>query len=155
MKCSNCRRPLVVAGHRTKEYRDDSGRVYKTRRSATYRKCPCRVAVPAKVAMSTMNRPVHRVPGYNVDAIDVAAGLRELKVCGYHEPKTIMVIEHALMRWARGEEEAARKGAIDRSFHGINLTCWLRVLAAAMASAVSRPSPPAPSPSVSNRRCRR
>jgi hypothetical protein len=46
-----------------------------------------------------------------------------------------MVIEYALMRWARGEEEAAKRGAIDRSFHGISFTCWLRVLAAARASA--------------------
>lgn len=84
-----------------------------------------------------MNRPVQRVPGYNVDRIDVAAGLRELKTCGYDEPETVMVIEYALRRWARGEEEAARRGAIDRSFHGINLTCWLRVLAAAMAYADS------------------
>lgn len=82
-----------------------------------------------------MNRPSHRVPGYNVDRLDIAAGLRELKACGYTEPHTVMVIEYALMRWARGEEKAAQIGAIDRSFHGINLTCWLRVLAAAMAYA--------------------
>ena len=80
-----------------------------------------------------MNRPSQRIPGYNVDCIDVAAGLRELKVCGYEEPQTVMVIEYALMRWARGEEDQAQRGALDRSFHGINLTCWLRVLAAAMA----------------------
>lgn len=80
------------------------------------------------------NRPVQRVPGFNVDRINMAAGLRELTACGYTEPRTVMVIEHALMRWARGEEEAAQKGAIDRSFHGINLTCWLRVLAAARAA---------------------
>jgi hypothetical protein len=84
-----------------------------------------------------MNRPVQRVPGYNVDRVDVAAGLKELKACGYDAPETIMVIEYALMRWARGEEEAAQRGAIDRSFHGINLTCWLRVLAAAQAHADS------------------
>ena len=82
-----------------------------------------------------MNRPSQKIPGYNVDRIDVAAGLRELKACGYEEPKTVMVIEYALMRWARGEEAAAQKGAIDRSFHGINLTCWIRVLAAARAAA--------------------
>lgn len=76
-----------------------------------------------------------KVPGYNVDRIDVAVGLRELKACGYEEPETVMVIEYALMRWARGEEEAAQKGAIDRTFHGINLTCWVRVLAAARANA--------------------
>jgi len=78
-------------------------------------------------------RPSQRVSGYNVDRVDVAAGLRELKACGYGEPKTVMVVEYALMRWAHGEEEAAQRGAIDRSFHGINLTCWLRVIAAAIS----------------------
>jgi hypothetical protein len=79
-------------------------------------------------------RPVCRVDGYNVDRIDVKAGLNELTACGYDEPETIMVIEYALMRWARGEEQDAQRGAIDRAFHGINLTCWLRVLAAARAA---------------------
>lgn len=65
-----------------------------------------------------MNRPSQKIPGYNVDRINVAAGLRELKTCGYDEPKTTMVIEYALVRWARGEEKAAQRGAIDRSFHG-------------------------------------
>ena len=88
----------------------------------------------------TINRPTQRIPGHDIDRIDVAAGLRELKACGYSEPETIMVIEYALMRWARGEEEAAQRGAIDRSFHGINLTCWLRVLAAAQAHAESAAS---------------
>lgn len=82
-----------------------------------------------------MNRPGQRVPGFNVDKVDVAAGLRELKACGYDDPYTTMVIEHALMRWARGEEAAAQKGAIDKAFHGISLTCWIRVIAAARASA--------------------
>ena len=81
------------------------------------------------------NKPIRAIPGYNVDRINVAAGLRELDACGYTDTKTVMVIEHALMRWARGEEEQAQKGAIDRSFCGINMTCWLRVLAAAMAGA--------------------
>lgn len=78
---------------------------------------------------------MHRIPGQDVDRIDVAAGLRELTACGYSEPKTVMVIEYALRRWARGEEEAAQRGAIDRAFHGINPTCWIRVLAAARAKA--------------------
>lgn len=76
----------------------------------------------------------HRpTPGHNVDRIDVAAGIRQLFECGWHDGHTHMVIEHALMRWARGEEEAAQRGAIDQSFHGIDLTSWLRVLAAARA----------------------
>lgn len=75
------------------------------------------------------------VPGHNVDLVDVSAGMRELAACGYHEPKTRMVIEYALNRWKRGEEEAAQRGAIDKTFHGIDLTSWIRVIAAARASA--------------------
>ncbi len=77
-------------------------------------------------------------PGHNVDRIDVAAGLRELELCGYKKsegPNTHFVIEYALTRWSKGEEEAAQRGAIDRSFHGIDLTSWIRVLAASRASA--------------------
>lgn len=85
-----------------------------------------------------MSRPVRRVPGHNVDRIDVAAGLRELAACGYESPQTVMVIEHALMRWSRGEEEQAQRGAIDSSFHGVNLVSWLRILAAARATAETR-----------------
>lgn len=75
------------------------------------------------------------IPGHNVDRIDVNAGLRELTACGYDEPHTIAVIEYALQRWARGEEEQAQRGAIDKNFHGIDLTSWTRVIAAARARA--------------------
>jgi hypothetical protein len=93
-------------------------------------------------APPTLNRPLllngaHRpTPGVNVDRIDVAAGLRELAACGWGDAsmETRMVIEHALMRWARGEEAPAQRGAIDRQFHGIDVTSWLRVLAAARAA---------------------
>lgn len=78
------------------------------------------------------------IPGHNVDLVDIDAGLRELKSCGYDSPETKMVIEYALMRWARGEEEQAQRGAIDSRFHGITPTCWYRVLAAARASAVDK-----------------
>lgn len=73
--------------------------------------------------------------GHNVDKLDVASGMRELIECGYPvtEVERHMVIEYALTRWARGEEEAALRGAIDPTFHGIDLTSWVRVLAAAMA----------------------
>ena len=74
--------------------------------------------------------PGQLIPGLTVDRVDVAAGLRELAACGYDDPRTIMVIEYALMRHARGEEEQAMRGAIDSKFHGISLTCWYRVLAA-------------------------
>lgn len=75
------------------------------------------------------------IPGINVDRLDVAKGLRELAACGYHEAETVMVVDYALKRWARGEEEAARRGATDKDFHGIALICWYRVLGAAMAGA--------------------
>jgi hypothetical protein len=74
-------------------------------------------------------------PGKNLDRIDVASGMRELAACGWRDAsvETRMVVEHALMRWARGEEAAAERGAIDGSFHGIDYTSWRRVLAAARA----------------------
>ena len=77
------------------------------------------------------------VVGVNVDPIDVAAGMRELVACGYpaSEGERHMVIEYALQRWARGEEAQAQRGAIGKDFHGIDLTSWIRVLAAAMAHA--------------------
>ncbi|MGV2866364.1 hypothetical protein [Achromobacter sp. AGC39] len=75
------------------------------------------------------------VAGHNVDRIDVAAGLRELAAAGYVELKTTLAIEFALMRWQRGEEEQAERGAIDPDFYGIDLTSWRRVLAAARAAA--------------------
>lgn len=75
------------------------------------------------------------VVGHNVDRVDVEAGMNELANCGYDSPETKMVIEYALVRWARGEEEQAQRGAIDQSFYGISLTCWLRVISAARASA--------------------
>lgn len=38
----------------------------------------------------TTNRAVRREPGFNVDRIDVAAGLRELKTCGYSAAETVI-----------------------------------------------------------------
>lgn len=76
------------------------------------------------------------IPGHNVDRINIAAGMRELIACGYIESiETRVVIEYALQRWARGEEESAQRGAIDRSFHGIDLGSWIRVLCAARVEA--------------------
>lgn len=85
-----------------------------------------------------MSRNIHGgklIPGVNVDRIDIAAGMVELAECGYTEPRTRMVIEYALQRWARGEEGAADRAAVDPSFYGIDFTSWRRVLAAAMAAA--------------------
>lgn len=77
------------------------------------------------------------IVGYNVDRLDIDAGMRELSECGWPDSlensRTRMVIQYCLQRWARGEEEAAQRGAVDIDFHGITLTCWYRVLAAAKA----------------------
>ena len=81
------------------------------------------------------------VPGKNVDRIDIDAGMCELSAAGWPRDdegtniNTRVVILYALQRWARGEEEAAQRGAIDKSFHGIDLGSWVRVLAAARAAA--------------------
>lgn len=40
MRCGICHATLMISGYRTKEYRDNSGRVYKTRRSPTFSPCP-------------------------------------------------------------------------------------------------------------------
>lgn len=40
MKCGVCKTPLVKIGHRTKAYRDQHGRVYKTIRHPRYAPCP-------------------------------------------------------------------------------------------------------------------
>ncbi len=74
-----------------------------------------------------------RVPGYNVDPVDVGAGLALLEKFGYDDSRTRMVIEYALQRWARGEEVAAERSAIDKAFHGVDYTTWRAVLAAAVA----------------------
>jgi len=78
------------------------------------------------------------VPGHNVDQLDIRAGLEELKLCGYTELETVQVIQYAMLRWRRGEEEAAERGAINTEFHGISMTCWRRVLAAAMAAVADK-----------------
>ena len=89
------------------------------------------------MSIKTINGDPSLKPGYNVDKIDVEAGLTELERCGYTSEHTRLVIEYALMRWKRGEEDQAQRGAIDEKFHGIDLTSWLRVLAAARATAES------------------
>lgn len=76
------------------------------------------------------------IPGYNVDKIDLEAGMRMLAQCGYDDPKTKMVVEYALVCHAKGEEAAAQRRATDPTFYGIRLTSWYMVLAAAKAGAM-------------------
>lgn len=75
------------------------------------------------------------VHGKNLDKLNIAAGMEMLAQTGYDDERTKMVIEYALQRWARGEEGAAERGAIDSKWHGIDFTSWRMVLAAAMAGA--------------------
>lgn len=58
------------------------------------------------------------IAGHNVDEVRIHDGMRELEACGYTNPKTLMVIEYAL----------------------IYLTCWYRVLAAAISSNEKQPT---------------
>ncbi len=71
------------------------------------------------------NRPYPRIPGHNVDCIDVAAGISELKICGYTETKTVMVIEFALMRWARGELGGERAGRLELRRAPFDRRAWV------------------------------
>ncbi|MGK2875493.1 MAG: hypothetical protein ACSLEW_07610 [Nocardioides sp.] len=65
--------------------------------------------------------------------VDRATGIAALKRFGYDDPRTDMVIDYCLWRLGHGEEAAADKTAIDRSFHGIDYTTWRAVLACAIA----------------------
>ena|SRR5690348_1753238 len=73
-----------------------------------------------------------KTPGVNLDHVDVDAGMAMLAASGYDDPSTVMVINHALLLWRRGEEGQAEKNAIDQSFHGIDYTTWRMVVAAAV-----------------------
>lgn len=71
-------------------------------------------------------------PGVNVDRVDVEAGLREARAAGYGNSEHQMVVEYALMRWARGEEEGAVASFLSG---GVDLTSAYRIVAAACAAA--------------------
>lgn len=75
-------------------------------------------------------------PGVNVDRVDVAAGLRLGRAFGYDDGESQMVLEYALMRHRRGEEDGAQRTALSG---GIDLTSWYAVLAAALAAAEPAP----------------
>jgi hypothetical protein len=68
-------------------------------------------------------------PGVNVDAIDVEAGMTRAQRFGYDSPEHQMVIEYALMRHRRGEEDGAQRTALSG---GIDLTSWYAILASAI-----------------------
>lgn len=70
-------------------------------------------------------------PGVNVDKIHYGAGLMEAVAAGYESAGDAMVVQYALQRWARGEEDGAIRTLMN---HGINLTSAYRIVAAARAA---------------------
>lgn len=71
-----------------------------------------------------------KTPGVNVDVVDVAAGVKQAREFGYDSPEHLMVVEYALARHARGEEDGAERSALSG---GIDLTSWYAIRAAACA----------------------
>lgn len=80
-------------------------------------------------------------PGVNVDAIDRAAGIESAKALGYDDGEALMVVDYALARHARGEEDGAQRTWL-RQFP-TDLTSWYVILASAMAA---HPANTAPTP---------
>lgn len=73
-----------------------------------------------------------KIPGHNVDRVNIEAMIREADEIGYSLPMFRMVVEYAGQRWARGEEQ----GAFDTmTSYGIDLTSQYRIVAAGQAHA--------------------
>lgn len=73
------------------------------------------------------------IPGYNVDRIDIDAGVREAHKCGYDDYQAQVVVEYMLARWKRGEEAGAQRTWL--SYYPNDLTSFYRIVAAARAEA--------------------
>lgn len=70
-------------------------------------------------------------PGVNVDGIDIGAGLKAAaEKFGYGDQKAVIVVEMALQRHRRGEEESAMKLWLSEYPH--DLTSWYAILAHAV-----------------------
>lgn len=74
-----------------------------------------------------------RVPGYNVDALDIEAGMRRAAALGWDDAMSQMAVHYALQRWARGEEQGAINTA--RVDGGVPYESFLMIVAAARAAA--------------------
>ena len=73
-------------------------------------------------------------PGVNVDALDVEAGLAMARQHGWiANGNDLMLVDYALKRHARGEEDGAEKTWLGH-FGNASLTGWKMVLAAALAA---------------------
>ena len=73
-------------------------------------------------------------PGVNVDIVDVPAGCAFASGFGYVSGEHQMVVEYALRRWQRGEEDGAIKSLLSG---GVNLTDAYAIIAAATAAETS------------------
>ena len=74
-------------------------------------------------------------PGVNVDKLDLEAGMAMASKQGFiNDGNDRMVVEYALQRHARGEEEGAERTWMSH-FGKHNLEGWRMTLAAAMAGA--------------------
>lgn len=71
------------------------------------------------------------VPGFNVDPVDTGAGIRKAMSLGYDDAESLMVIEYALRRHARGEEEGAERTILGCR---VDFTSWRVILAAAIVA---------------------
>jgi hypothetical protein len=72
------------------------------------------------------------VPGYNVDKVNIAAGLALAARFGYDSAEHQMVVTYALQRQVRGEEAGAERTALSG---GIDLTSWYAIKAEAIVAA--------------------
>jgi len=70
-------------------------------------------------------------PGCNSDKLDVQAGIDMAARLKYTTWQHQMVVEYALMRHRRGEEQGAQDSALAGD---IDLTSWYAILAAARAA---------------------
>ena len=80
------------------------------------------------------------IPGVNVDRVDVAAGCRTAAQLGYGDLQAQMIVEYALMRHRRGEEDGAEHTWLAQFPR--DLTSWRAILAHAVAES-SAPEDPA------------
>lgn len=70
------------------------------------------------------------VPGVNADKVNVAAGMKRAIALGFGDATAQMVIEYALMRHRRGEEDGAERTFLREYPH--DLTSWKVILAEAI-----------------------
>ena len=71
-------------------------------------------------------------PYPNVDKVNVAAGIDAGTELGFDSATDEMVVQYALLRWARGEEAGAEATFLRYFPH--DLTAWRMIIAAAVAS---------------------